>query len=604
MNQVSDLLHPSPPLRRRKASKALREETSESATENSIMSNAGGDQGALYGHNQDHAAKSSDNVNTYLTLTQRGKMPKARDSQNAFTGEEQVDTAEISQNNATFTSSEDQALTPSSSGFPKAIAVLDYGEKDKSIPKKSMTDQVTSPKASHGKKSLRHFFHRKGSKESTTPTSSSGKTAGRRIISAPTLVDASPGAKHVVNYSRPIVPHSSSDVSNGSPVGRGSSNTELHASKPFSGPGKIPGGLTDNSGHPTINVNTSLVSQHPNLRLPNANEVQIQEHSNTSVVQAKQAADEHGAISKPLATEKDTDASDNDSFNPSDYSGDENSVQQAVAVPIVFSGRAKLVDIRPPRGTNTAAPANRRGMRSAIPSGTTYLTDQEAEALGVQDAERYLKNAMTSQTRPTYTTTDDPFIDPAFQNLLAKPANEIAAKEMARIKAAREAGRLGDGLMEGMNALRAKSDAKPGVQNTGNTIANPRTNAGESSLSKMRALKKKSKREQEQEDSEHVVRKVQADVQRGLREESEIKMMIKAKLAVKDAANRGVRGAGIPRIDYGPPDLGTALGGNAPTEAERAHARAITAHRTADQSGGSVQDNGDNITGRGHFEGC
>ena len=243
-------------------------------------------------------------------------------------------------------------------------------------------------------------------------------------------------------------------------------------------------------------------------------------------------------------------------------------------------------------------------MRSAIPSGTTYLTDQEAEALGVQDAERYLRNATTSQTRPTNTTTDDPFIDPEFQNLHAKPANEIAAKEMARIKAAREAGKLGDGLIEGMNALRAESDAKPGVETTGNTIADRRTNAGERSLSKMSTLKKKSKKEQGQEDSEDVVRKVQADVQRGLREESEIKMMIKVKLAAKDAANGGVRGAGIPRIDYGPPNLGTALGGNAPTEAERAIARIMTARHTAGQTGGSVQDNGDNITGRGHFEGC
>lgn len=337
--------------------------------------------------------------------------------------------------------------------------------------------------------------------------------------------------------------------------------------------------------------------------------MQIHDDSGASAVRGNQATDEHGVVPETFATEKNPDASDSDSFNPSDYSGDENSVQQAVAIPIVYSGRAKLVDVRPPRGTNTAASGNRSGSGITSAPGTVNSTDRDAETLGAQDADRYLANAMNSQTRPMTTHTDDPFIDPAFQNLLAKPANEIAAKEMARLKAAREAGNMGGGLMERMNALLAKSDAKPrfektdakpGVDNFGDTTAGPRTNASESLLSKMRALGKKSKKGKEQEDSEEeVVRKVEAEKERGLREEKEIHARIKAQLAAKDAANGGVRGAGFPRIDYGPPNLRTALGGCGPTDEELANARALAARGAA----GRVPNKEDNTTARGQFEG-
>ena len=273
-------------------------------------------------------------------------------------------------------------------------------------------------------------------------------------------------------------------------------------------------------------------------------------------------------------------------------------------MPIVFSGRAKLVDIPPPHRKITAASGDQSGMSGAVAPGTAQLTDREAEALGAQDADRYFANAMHSRTHPRAINTDDPFIDPAFHNLLAKPANEIAAKEMERIKAAREAANMGGGLMERMNALLPKSDTKPGVVNTGETNAGPRINTGESLLSKMRGLKKKTKKGKEQEDSEEeVVRKVEAEKERGLREEKEIHARIKASLAAKDAANGGVRGAGIPRIDYGPPNLRTALGGCCPTDEERAQASALANRHAADLSGGRVQNNQDNKTARGQSEG-
>ena len=273
-------------------------------------------------------------------------------------------------------------------------------------------------------------------------------------------------------------------------------------------------------------------------------------------------------------------------------------------MPIAFSGRGKLVDVRSAPGTNTAASGSRSGVGSIIAPGATQLTDHDAEVLGAQDADRYFANAMNSQTRHAATNTDDPFIDPAFQNLLAKPANEIAAKEMARIKAAREAANMGGGLMERMNALLAKSDTQPGVDNVGETATGPRTNTGEGLLSKIRALKKKPKKGKEQEDSEEeVVRKVEAEKERGLREEREIHAKIKAQLAAKDAANGGVRGAGIPRIDYGPPNLRTALGGCGPTDEERAHARALANRHAAGPTGGRVQNKQDNTTARGQFEG-
>lgn len=275
-------------------------------------------------------------------------------------------------------------------------------------------------------------------------------------------------------------------------------------------------------------------------------------------------------------------------------------------MPIVYSGRAKRVNVHPPHGPNARASGNGSGAGGAITPGTENPTYQDAMTLGAQDADRYYVNAMTSQTRPTTTNADDPFIDPAFQNLLAKPANDVAAKEMARIKAAREAKNMGGGLMERMHALLAKSEAKPGAGSTGNaTVAvNPRTNPDESLLSKMRGLGKKSKKGKEREDSEEeIIRKVEVEKERGLCEEKKIHEAIKAKLAAKDAANGGVRGAGIPRIDYGPPSLRTALGGCAPTDEERDHASAIENRRAAELVGGRVQKDGDNTTVRGQFEG-
>lgn len=568
MHHISDLLHPSPPLRRRKGSMALRKKTSDSATVHSMISKTGETRDAPCGHDRDHTAENSQDSDTCLKPIHHGKTPKERGNQNTLSGDDEGNIADIGQISEISTSSENYVVKRKTSGFPKADAVLGYGEEDKLTPEKSMTKLVTSPKASHGKKSLSNLFHRKG-KGSTTPPSS-GKIAGRMTISAPTLVDASPdakallnsapslgdaspNAKNVVNYSRPIAHHPSSDGSNGSPIVRGRSSSALHSSNSFPGPS------------------------------------------------TSQAADEHVVIPE---TEKDPDASDSDSFNPSDYSGDENSVQQAVAIPIVYSGRAKLVDIRPPRGTKNEASGSRPGVGITVAPSTVNSTGHDAEALGAQDADRYLANAMKSHTGPETTNTDDPFIDPAFRNLLAKPANEIAAKEMARIKAARKAGNMGGGLMERMNALLAKSDAKPGVDNTEHTIAGPRTNPNESLLSKMRALGKKPTKGKEQEDNEEeIVCKVEAEKERGLREEKEIHARIKAQLAAKDAANGGVRGAGFPRIDYGPPTLRTALGGCGSTDEEIAHARALAARHAAGLTGGRVQNKEDNTTARGQFEG-
>ena len=584
------------------------------------MPKMGGDQDALSGHIQDRTADSSEISNTHLTSTQRGNMPEARVYQNTLSGEKQSNTADMSERTEFPTSSEDQVLTHN---LQKAHAVLGYGDEDKVTQKKS-------PKSNREKKSLRNFFHRKGSKEPTTPPSSpssssskttgariisaptlidaspnakaqmnaarslvfnpvgspssSGKTTGGRIISAPTLIDASPnakaqlnsarslvdnpvgnpvGAKNVVNYSRPITLRSSSDASNLSPVARGRSEPTFHDSNVFLGQSTSSKGLTDKSQNTTADSNTTI--------------------ANASALNADQAADQHDA-------EEHGDGSDRDSFNPSDYSGDENSVQQAVGVPIVFRGKAKLVDIRPQRRNQPATPTHRPGLGTGIASGTLGLTDQEAEALGAQDADRYLANAMTTHDRPTNTTANDPFIDPAYRSLLAKPANEIAAKEMARLKAVREHRSMGGGLMERMNALLAKNDAKPEGESTGVAVVGPRTNKKETKKGKEPA-----------EGREEVVSRVQADVERGLREERKIHEAIKAKMEGKAAALGGVYGAGIPRIDYGPPSLSTALGGNAPTDEERAHARALTARLAA---GRRLQDTGDNTTARGQFEGC
>ena len=580
LSQFSDLLHPSPPLRRRKALSALREDVLNSPTTQSIMPNSEWAQEALRSQIEEFAVRRSDNNNTYLTPPKLGKLPKATNSQDAFSG-------------------------------------------DEIIQKKSTTDPAALAKPVHKKKSLRKFFKRKGSKEPTTPpSSSSGNTAGGKIISAPTLISASPNAKallhaapslindspsvNVVNFSRPLTIRSTSEVSSGSPVRRGRSKTVLHGSNPFSGASTSPGEFTPRSGIIPVGPNNSTVSQSAGLRLPNADKTQIRDHSKNSPVHGEEAADGHGAVSETLATEKKADANDSDSFDPSDYSGDENSVHQAVAVPIIFSGRAKLVDIHPPRKTNTAAGGNGLIVGTTVTPCATPLTDREAEALGAQDADRYYRNALNSQTSSTNITGDGPSIDAAYQNLIAKPANEIAAKEMARIKAAREARNMGGGLVERMNALRAKNDAVTGAENTGEAFASPHATAGENPLPKMRAIKKTSKKGKEKEQGENeadVVVKVQAEVERGLREENQIHEMIKSRMAARAAASGLVHGAGIPRIDYGQPNRSTALGASSPTDEERTSARTLTSHLSADVSG-NVQEDNDNKTARGRFEGC
>ncbi|KAM0797924.1 hypothetical protein BDR22DRAFT_860814 [Usnea florida] len=69
------------------------------------------------------------------------------------------------------------------------------------------------------------------------------------------------------------------------------------------------------------------------------------------------------------------------------------------------------------------------------------------------------------------------------------------------------------------------------------------------------------------------MKKSNAANERGLREEKETRGRVKGNLAERDVANGGVWEAGMPRIDYGAPGLGIALGGSSPTEEERAQAR-------------------------------
>ena len=406
---------------------ALRKKPSESANAHSMMPKTGENQDALYGHNQDHVAGNSYNSDTYATPSHRGKIAEAHGNQNAFSGEDQGNTAENDESSEASLNLDFPFWKNKTSGLSKTHAEEGREEEHTTTVAKSMTNAVTSPKASNKKRTLRNFFSRKSSKESTSsPSSSSGKAAGRKIISAPTLVDASPNAKtllnsasplintpsdakKVVNYSRPTAPQSSNNVSSGSPVGRGRSGSGMRGPNPSLGPSTSP-------------------------------------------------------------------EEDGESFNPSDHSGDEDSVQRAIAVPVVASGRAKLVQVRPPRAINTAASDNQPGMGIAVTSrtsrmtdeeamalgvqdadrykanvrpsravntaasdnqpgtgialssGTSRMTDEEAMALGAQDAERYIANAMTSQIRPAATNTDDPFVGPAFQNLLTKPGNEISQR--------------------------------------------------------------------------------------------------------------------------------------------------------------------------------
>lgn len=112
-------------------------------------------------------------------------------------------------------------------------------------------------------------------------------------------------------------------------------------------------------------------------------------------------------------------------------------------------------------------------------------------------------------------------------------------------------------------------------------------------MSKMRGFKQKPKTAGNLEESqEEAIHQVKAAKERGLREEREISARIKGELAEKNVANGGVRGGGMPRIDYGAPCLGTALGASGLTEEERAHAAA-----------GRVEKTDDKTTARAHFEG-
>ena len=128
------------------------------------------------------------------------------------------------------------------------------------------------------------------------------------------------------------MPQFSSNVSSGSPVGRGGSSSGLRDPNPFAGPTASP-------------------------------------------------------------------QEDGKSFNPSDRSGDENSIHQAVAILVVASGSAESVQVRLPRIINTAASGNQSGVGTAAIFGKAKMTDQEAEALGAQDADLYNANTMISHIR-------------------------------------------------------------------------------------------------------------------------------------------------------------------------------------------------------------
>ena len=273
LHHFPDLLHPSPPLRRRKASMTLRKEASDHNIARGMMSKIGQDHDAHRSDAQDLAAEDSNNIDGYPTPTGRGKMLKAHGNQNMFSGDEEGNTAEIGQRSENFTSSENDISKR------KKDAMLDYGGGVRVTPEKSTTNLVGSPKRSNEKKASRRFFHRKGSKECTTPpSSSSGNTAGRMRISAPTLIDASPDAKvllnsarslvdvsadakHAVNYSRPIAPPSPSSVSNGSPVVHGRSSSALQDYIPYPVETASREGFADKPGNVPIGDNPSLVSK-------------------------------------------------------------------------------------------------------------------------------------------------------------------------------------------------------------------------------------------------------------------------------------------------------------------------------------------------------
>ena len=574
-----------------------------------MMSRTDQNQNMLREQITDDVAYHNESSIYYRTSIEHSKMLGAHGNRNNVSGEDQSNPAEISESAEASTSSKDLVSKPKSRSSQKSHTILDHRDEDMIIPEKITAQRVPSPDICHAKKLLSNFFHRERSKETTAMPSFSAKSASLGMISAPTLIDASPNAKAIlgstpfldddplrvndaVNYSRLIATQSSNARSNASPKRRDVSDPILYSSSESSNSHKGSNRGTDNSGRMPAGPNTSSVSHSLILLLPNTDRVQIHDHFDVSVVLGDQTTDEHN-------TEKRAAASDDDSFYPSDYSGKEKSVKKAARMPIAFSGRAKMVDVRRLLKVNTPASSNRSGGDTASVSSPIRLTDREAEALGAQDADRYLSNAMTSQKHPTDTYVSDPFISLPYQNLLAKPANEIAAKEMARIKDAREARNKSGGLIEKFGALRVKNDPKPEVETTGVAIPISHTKTGDDLLTKMRTLKKRRK-----ENKREIERKVKADIKRGLREESEIHTRIKVKLAAKAAASGDVHGTGIPRIDYGPPSRSTALRGGNQANEERNHARALAARRAASSVRDGIHGSRDTTTARGHLEGC
>lgn len=91
-----------------------------------------------------------------------------------------------------------------------------------------------------------------------------------------------------------------------------------------------------------------------------------------------------------------------DDFNPSDYSGDDNSVHTAKVVPIVFSGKAKLVDIPARRGPHYPATIDRNDPRNMAlfsnpPDNDLLMVERKAEALKVQREQAAADEAKRAQ---------------------------------------------------------------------------------------------------------------------------------------------------------------------------------------------------------------
>ena len=126
-HKFPELLHPSPPLRRRKGSMALRKKASESAIAHSMMPKTQENQGALYGRDHYHVAENSYSNDPYTTPTHRGKMAEARGNQNASSGEDPGNTAEIDQSGEVATSIDSPFSKHKTSGLSKEYSGLGHG---------------------------------------------------------------------------------------------------------------------------------------------------------------------------------------------------------------------------------------------------------------------------------------------------------------------------------------------------------------------------------------------------------------------------------------------------------------------------------------------